>query len=294
MDADSRRGALALMLTGEAKETAPAVDQFLRFAESAKLCLDDLWIAERDGQPIVASLIVPSPGRTAMLFLSPVRHCQDLPVASEVIRCATFRQDHRETCLIQTLLDPSQQIERQALLTAGFKDLAQLRYMRCDVAGRGVPLQLHHSIQMVNWKRSHRPLFASATEASYQDTLDCPGLLGLRHIDDVLDGHMATGQFIPDLWFALRCGGDPVGVMLMSRVPHGCGIELVYLGITPAWRRRHLGRHLVNHGLWLAPRYDASEMVLAVDENNTPAMVLYRSIGFTQIAHKLTMIFTLQ
>ncbi len=292
-DRRSQRSTLAMMLTGQADERDPAVGQFLRFASDAELSLEELWLAERNNRPLAAALVVPNAGRTAMLFLSPLRHRADLPVSQDLAHQAVSRQDGRKIRLIQALLEPSQQMEREALAGAGFVDLAQLLYMGCDTNGSGAHLRLDGAIQVVHWSRRERDLFALATTDSYRDTLDCPGLLGLRQIDDILTGHMATGQFVPQLWFALRYEDEPVGVMLLNLVPQRPAIELVYLGLTPQWRGRGLGRHLVRHGLWLAPRYQASEMILAVDQANTPALALYRSIGFVQTARKLAMIFTL-
>ena len=154
-------------------------------------------------------------------------------------------------------------------------------------------MKLDPSIEVRHWSRADEALFAEATIASYEQTLDCPGLKGLRHIDDILAGHMASGVFHPDLWFALRCADEPVGVMLLNVVPPHNAVELVYLGLSSPWRGRGLGRQLVTHGLWAARSVDAEQMVLAVDRINTPAVALYRSIGFTQTARKLAMVFTL-
>ncbi len=292
-DGGARRDALAVMLTGVANGEGQAVDQFLHFADQKNLSMDELWMAERDGRPVASVLVMPNPGRTAMIFVSPVRSDVDLKAVSLAAGRACQGQDGRKLRLVQALLEPSQQMERKALLAAGFIDLAELLYMRRKVRGAGAPMQLDSSIEVRHWSRQDQQLFADATVASYEQTLDCPGLKGLRHIDDIIAGHMASGQFHPELWFALRCGDEPVGVMLLNIVPQHCSVELVYLGLTVPWRGRGLGRRLLLHGLLVAQGYDAEQMILAVDRINTPAVALYRSIGFTQSARKLAMLFTL-
>ena len=289
-----RRAALALTLTGRPDERDPAVDQFLHFASTAQLCVDELWVAEQDGVLLASVLIVPSAGRTAMLFASPGHERQHLQVTCELVREAVTGQDRQKIRLIQALLEPSQQLERQALTGAGFTALAQLLYMRSTGTSQGAPMALAPSIQVLNWHRHRRDLFAEAILASYAQTLDCPALVGLRDIDDILAGHMATGTFVPKLWFALWSDGDPVGVMLLNPVPPQRALELVYLGLSPGRRRRGLGRQLLRHALWLARRYEAGRIVLAVDRQNVPALELYRSLGFHQTARKNAMILALR
>ena len=289
----TRRVALAVMLTGGPHGEGPAVDQFLHFADQQNLSIDGLWMAERAGRPVASVLVMPNPGRTAMIFVSPVRGVDDAQAVSLAARSACEGQDGGKVRLVQALLEPSQQMERKALAVAGFTDLAELLYMHCPIHNVGSPMQLNATIEVRSWSRDDRQLFAEATIASYEQTLDCPGLKGLRHIDDIIAGHMASGKFYPELWFALRCGDEPVGVMLLNVSSKHGAVELAYLGLSTPWRGRGLGRQLLLHGLWAAQRYEADHMVLAVDRINTPAVGLYRSIGFTQTGRKLAMLFML-
>jgi GNAT superfamily N-acetyltransferase len=293
---EDRDGALLLMLTGIAAgrpRSDPAVKQFLRFAREQRLDLTELWTVEKEGRPLTAALIVPSPGRTAMAFLSPVYDQSLIPYTSELIRQACAAQDSQRIRLIQCLLEPVQQLESNVLDEAGFTTLANLSYMQLDIRGEGAAFEPGPGWQVLTWTESRQPLFADAILASYQGTLDCPGLLGLRKIDDIIAGHQATGQFDPDLWLVLCEEDRPAAIMLLTRLPQRQAMELVYLGVSKPWRGQGLARRLVRHALHLAGGGEARQMLLAVDEQNSPAVKLYRDFGFRTTARKKAMILTL-
>ncbi len=285
--------ALSLLLTGKRAEDSLAVEQFRAFAEQNKLSLDHTWVALQFGRPVASSLIVPSDGRTAMLFLSPVTDPHIVPVAARLAQTASNEQCRSQTNLIQALLDPNQTAEYDALKQAGYTHLAKLVYMERSVREPYKPLDLDPELTVHHYSARTRRHFAATILASYRETLDCPGLLGLRSIDDIIAGHLATGVFEPHLWFAITHGDEPVGVMLLNKVPQRRALELVYLGLNPAWRGKGIARRLVEHGIALVAKQRLSTMILAVDESNTPALRLYRQLNFSQSGHKVAMIFTL-
>jgi len=132
----------------------------------------------------------------------------------------------------------------------------------------------------------NRQLFADAIGVSYEQTMDCPGLVGLRTMDDIIAGHQATGVFDPDIWFAISSGDEPVGVMLLNAVPQRSALELVYLGIGPKWRGKGLARVLLKHAITVANRRLLPHFTLAVDQTNAPALKLYRSLQFVETGRK--------
>ena len=291
---EGRRCALAVLLTGRDQPNDPAVEQFLNFTRSQGLLLDELWEA-RSGPTLVASvLIVPSAGLTAMMFVSPVSPAT-AAVMPHLVRAASCGQDPRRIHLIQCLLDPHQRRQRQALQDAGFDHLATLVYMQRDADLPPGPLDLTESgITCRQWSATHRDRFARAILASYEGTLDCPGLLGLRSIDEVIEGHQATGRFDPQDWFVFYHGDDPVGVMLLSEVVQRAAYELVYLGLAPAFRGRGLARRILRFGLGVVHQRGASGVLLAVDEQNKPALRLYRNLEFKSTGRKSAMICALE
>lgn len=295
VEPDQRRAALSVLLTGSATGGDVAVDQFLRFARDQKLDLTELWAVAHGERLLASALIVPSPGRSAMVFNSPVAGREDVAIHAQLVGTACHAQDPQKLRLIQSLLDPHQSLERRALERAGFDALAVLIYMQrgTDVGRKATPPDLGvPGIEALHWSEANRKAFEVAITASYEQTLDCPRLLGVRPIPDVVAGHRATGVFDPKLWFAFYHGQEPVGVMLLAEIPQRQALELVYLGVSAAWRGRGLSRQMLQLGLEQAARRGIESMVLAVDELNTPALALYRALSFRPTARKTAMILT--
>ena len=277
---------------GRPDDREPAVDEFLRFATDQSLSLEELWLAEIDGKAVASVLLVTSPGRTALLFLSPLGAAAEAGIVSELIRTACLAQPAGSLHLIQALLDPAQREQRGVLEQSGFSLLARLEYMQRSLDRSTSPdVVWPEGCAVTTWSEPSRERFRRAIEGSYEGTLDCPGLLGLRDMEDVLAGHMATGQFDPAMWFLLEHEGEPAGVILLNEVVQGGAFELVYLGLTPAFRSKGLADRLLEHGLGAAARRGAESVLLAVDEQNEPAMRLYRRAKFQSTGHKVAMIF---
>ncbi|HEX7009039.1 MAG TPA: hypothetical protein VF184_03600, partial [Phycisphaeraceae bacterium] len=219
---DLQREALALLLTGRPSGRDPAVDRFLRSDWGRQILLDELWIARDDrSRPAMAALLTPCPGRTAMLFASPASSWPTTDLAAGLLHAVCAAQDPAQTRLIQALLDPGQSLLAAALERAGFTRLAELIYMQRQAHAPRKPQPLilpGENYRLLHWSEEHRQAFRQVILASYEQTRDCPGLLGLRQIDDVIAGHMAAGRFDPNLWFALYEDQHPVGVMLLSPV----------------------------------------------------------------------------
>ena len=63
---------------------------------------------------------------------------------------------------------------------------------------------------------------------------------GVRSGDDIIEGHRATGRFVPDRWRLGQVEGEPEAavVLLLSDIPDRDVWEVVYLGLTPSARGR--------------------------------------------------------
>lgn len=124
--------------------------------------------------------------------------------------------------------------------------------------------------------------FADLILATYEASLDCPALSGLRHIDDIIAGHQAAGRFDPRRWLLLRNGDRAAGCILFAENPVRPALELVYMGVHPRERCHGVGTALLRAGLALARRERFDIVTVAVDEANEPALRLYRRHGFRQ------------
>ena len=82
-------------------------------------------------------------------------------------------------------------------------------------------------------------------------------------------------------------GHDAVGIVLASitfSVKYaGRALWIENLFVDHAWRRRKLGRLLVEHLLDWAEDHDIKGIDLEAYQGNTPAALLYRSIGFERL-----------
>lgn len=297
-DTQRLRQALALLLTGRTRRADAAVDQFLFFMRQQNVLLDHLWTIGRGNQPQYAAMIVINPGRTAMIFASPALSGWQGPVVTQLVNRIVEDLDSSQVTMVQALLDPVQEQEAAALLAADFQRLATLAYLQRRTAashraGQVGPVDFDRlGLRIAHWSQdaATRQLFEQAILDSYEQTLDCPGLLGVRSIQDIILGHQATGVFDANLWSVCLHGQTPAAVVLLSDLPGQCSLELVYLGVSLPFRGSGLGRKLMQHALVTAEARGAQSMVLAVDEHNTPAMSLYRSLGFHSTARKQALI----
>jgi len=287
-----RKLALAVLLTGRTQQAEQAVQGFLRYVRDNQVDMEHLWLAWDGDVPVAASLVIPAAGRTGMAFLSPLHQRHQLPAAAAVIDQAVRQLDPAQVRLVQVLLEPGQDLDTEALLGADFKALAHLLYMQRLIGPADVPrpLELDPSLRYIAWSERDRQTFAQAILTSYEKTLDCPGLLGMRDIEDIMAGHMATGTFDPALWLAVYQDEQPAAVMLLSHQPQRQALELVYLGVSVAFRGRGLGKALLGHAIHLARQHRHHRIMLAVDEHNAPALKLYRALQFTLTARRTALV----
>ena len=121
---------------------------------------------------------------------------------------------------------------------------------------------------------------AAIIERTYEGTLDCPQLNGVRDVHDVLAGYRACGKFDPARWLIARRGDCDVGCLLLTDHPDEDQWELVYAGLVPAERGHGAGLALAEHAQFLTRQAGRARMVLAVDAANAPAVTTYERVGF--------------
>lgn len=260
-----------------------AARRFLDYASESTLRLDLVWsLLDANDQIEATVLVAPAAGRTAMLFASrpstPTHHLG----MGELIDAAIDGLQSTDIVLAQALLDPGASEEHEIFEAGGFSRLASLDYLE-----RPIPRfqsikfpKLQDDVSIEPWDPRNRDEMISILDRSYQETLDCPGLTGLRRTEDILEGHIASGIFTPEWWHLLRVDGRTEGVLLFNRASDKATIELVYLGISRDIRGRGFGRVLLSHGLAALDGESGRAIVLAVDRNNAPAVRLYRRSGF--------------
>ena len=295
---EERAAAISRVAMGGVRPTAGAAERFVASAAADGMSLEHIWAWACDGDALAeGAMILPQPGRTGMLFVShPTRGERVSGLAATVNRaCAGL--DRRDVTLVQGLLELTEHRERAALSEAGFEMLAALTYMQCRVP-RHAPEPTWEGdaveIQCESWDPSRADDFAAALTASYEQTLDCPAMRGLREPRDVLAGHRAAGKFEPDWWTLMRVNGEPAALMLLAPIEGTGDVELVYLGVSPRWRRKGLSRYLIRRGMHRCAAHGLRTMTLAVDEGNGPALRLYQAMGFGATTRRLGMMRVLE
>jgi len=240
------------------------------------------WVADRDSRPVAGAVAIDAPGRTSMLF---VTSCEALPAAdrsvvAEMLRHLSAVKDAAGVRLVQGLIEPSDRRDQQAYDAAGFHRLATLVYMERGVGPMREAPTDESGLSWLNYSSQTHALFCHTISQTYQGSVDCPGLEGVRTIDEVVLGHKATGTFDPGGWLLLLRDGRPQGCLLMAGVIGRSACEVVYMGLVPEARGRRLGRVVLHRALAEARRARRDQLVLAVDENNLPARRLYDAFGF--------------
>jgi ribosomal protein S18 acetylase RimI-like enzyme len=248
--------------------------------------ITDYVVAARAGTIVGACRFVTGAGRCAVVA-PPRLETWDEALAARLLRAAAARVHSRDGArLIQSLIEPQgAQALVAALERAGFDRLAVLAYLRRPVRPEEQNLALPPGIKWRHyWRLRHRQ-FALTLLATYGSSLDCPGLAGLRSVDETITTHKATGLFCPRAWHLALVGGEPAGVVLLNNL-QGRG-EVAYLGVVPAARRHGLGQALVARAIRDTATMGLPQMGLAVDVSNAPAMRLYEKTGFSEIRRRL-------
>ena len=285
--ADEIHDALALIL-GSDGSPAPAeqVLEFLQFAEHRGIAVRDTWVAGVGGRMGWAILPIVSPGRTILLFTPGARpRGWSLgPVIDTVCNHFAGRGVH----LAQALVDPPDTDGRALYASQRFAEMAELLYLQAAIR-RTAPPQLSQGLVWQTYTNETHERFARAIVESYQQSLDCPALNGLRTVEDIIAGHRASGEFDPRFWFVLTDGSAPLGVLLLNRVPRTDAAELVYFGLAPQARGRGLGDMMLRQGMWAVRQMNLARLTLAVDARNTPALKLYYRHGLQRVGSKIAL-----
>jgi ribosomal protein S18 acetylase RimI-like enzyme len=301
--------AISLILANPARPAlASQVADFINAAPQRRIDVRAAWIVQNSGRTVWAILPVINPGRTCLLLAPSDLPDSSFPAAMVLINeiCRTLADGGLH--LTQVLLEPQHLRPRRLFTSTGFKEIAELIYLQGHIPKSLQPAPITPQMHWLAYSPKTHDLFAQTILRTYEDSLDCPALSGLRHIDDILAGHQATGDFDPAAWQllvenqqdlssaknqslgSLLPGDKPLGVVLLSRIPHTDAMELVYLGLVPEARHRGLGPTLMRHAMHFTLGDQRRKLSLAVDSKNDPALKLYYRSGLQQVATRHALI----
>ena len=243
------------------------------------------WRARRSRRALAAAMVLDTPGRAGMLFYSP-------PSAPGVSRSALVRLVRTIThdaiahgaAFVQTTVNPSSKKDPRTLTDAGMVHLADLIDMRLDFDLSVPPPPPEPTPwRWRDYEHFTEAQLGDAILATYEQSLDCPLLKGLRSGADIVAGHRTTGVFSPTTWWIVDApDGGPAGCLLVNDVANERIANIVYLGVLPASRGLGLGRTMLRHAQSVARQRDKLALTLAVDTRNTYAHNTYLREGFVQ------------
>ncbi|HOO16384.1 MAG: GNAT family N-acetyltransferase [Phycisphaerae bacterium] len=271
---------LLLATPGGRAASRAAVQVFQDYIRDPRIQWDAWRIGSVD-RPAALVLALLLPGSTAIVLV-PVPGELGIRASEqqELLQAALARLCQRGLYFAQALILPTAHAQKDLLESAGFRLLAPLTYLERDVRYPWVdPPQVEESVWLTFGRQTYDE-FAALLLETYKESQDCPELTRLRPIDAVIAGHQAAGEFDPTLWEILRVDGVSAGCILLAALRDGRTVELAYMGVAPAFRRRGLATVLLRRALALCRARSARRLTLAVDERNEPAKRVYQRNGF--------------
>jgi mycothiol synthase len=286
--------ALRLILgrAGVRSTTAQAAE-FEAFAPGRGIDLSAMHVVSTGRRLIAAALRVSNVAGTSMMMLSTAGASRSTAIACAACAHAGAQALFQNgAALVQVLIEATEAQLDQQLRTRGFSTVATLIYLQRPITPAPAP-HWPDNARLLCYSAHTHALFAQTIEQSYINSLDCPALHDRRSIDDVIAGHKAAGEHDPNLWYCVvDAHGNGLGVLLLSIVGAGQGMELIYLGLTPAARGCGLGDALMQHALYVSYALELPSLTLAVDDGNIPAIKLYQRHHLTEIHRRIALMLT--
>ncbi len=219
------------------------------------------------------------PGRAAVVWPPRLVPGEPSGTAERLLDAVSEHLTSQDVRVAYGLLEPGAERDAAGLSAAGFEPVAELLYLVSldeTFPHAPPPSPLHFE----PYCEARQDRLARVVEATYEATLDCPRLNGIRRMEDVLAGYRATGTFSPRRWLLVRHAGEDVGCLLLADHAEQESWELVYMGLVPSARGRGWGGDVARHAQWLARQAGRPRLVLAVDSANGPAVRMYSKLGF--------------
>lgn len=241
-----------------------------------------LWQVRDAGPCLAVAMVIPSAGRVGVSFHSPAEAPGvDADALRQVLSAAAEAALTGGVTFVQSLIGPDQDRDANALQGAGYVRLAGLLYMMRGLSGPIAPSDAAGELAFDNGRRFDLSELGRVILGTYEGSLDCPPLAGFRRIEDVIASHKASGRWRPDWWWIVRVAGEPAGCVLVNEsTTHPNSADLVYMGLSPRYRGRGIGRAMVRHVCAEARRGQCEAMFVVVDQANPHAQRIYEAEGF--------------
>jgi ribosomal protein S18 acetylase RimI-like enzyme len=243
-------------------------------------------LAARDGRGLVGALVcVPLRGAGALVW--PPRAVEGAAardVEDRLTQAALTWLRRRGAKLAQALLADDETWQAAPLERHGFRHITTLLYLhRALHENEAGSEALTRPSRLTYLPYAGDPaLFQRTLMETYEGSLDCPELNGVRDPAEIIEGHKSQGGGDPRYWWLALDGDRPAGVLLLADVPEWQSLDVSYVGVVPACRRHGVGRSLTAKAVQEAQAAGVAQVTLAVDARNDPARRLYARLGFVQ------------
>jgi len=264
-------------LDPEARERR--VNTLLDDIRAGRISGDGVLAAWRGDQLVGAMFAQTQVGRTAVTWPPSVVPGEPSQTLDSLMEATLRRLADEDVRVVHALLDSATPDDNALLRRGGFERLADLIYLVSET--RHFPTARPEGpLEFESYTPDNHDRLADIVDATYEHTLDCPALNGVRDIEDILSGYRETGDFRPEHWMIVCHEDRDVGCLLLADHREHQNCELVYMGILPDTRGNGWGVVIARYAQWIARQLDRPRLVLAVDEANLPARNLYASMGF--------------
>jgi GNAT superfamily N-acetyltransferase len=263
----------------EPAERRRQVDESFAVQRGDRAAVDGLIGAWRAGRLVGAMFSQVQPGRIASVCLPRLVAGEPESTAIALLAVNEDLLCRQQVGLAHVLLREVGVADEALLQLGGFVHLADLLYL-VSPKSRFPATPPASQLDFEPYQETEHQRLARIIEATYEATLDCPQLEGMRSTEDVLASYRGNGVFDPNRWLIVRHGQDDVGCLLLADQPRQDSMELLYMGVIRAARGHGWGRQFASRAQWLARLAGRKQLVLAVDSLNTPAIRSYLAVGF--------------
>jgi ribosomal protein S18 acetylase RimI-like enzyme len=242
---------------------------------------------ERSALPTAAVLAECLPGRAAVVMTPQFEGSLTGDERKQLAQDILLALDHvllAEQVLLSQALTPDRVSEVTSwFLAAGYRFAGDMLYLGAELsqaANRKIPGIPIEQLELKSHSPADDARWIPLIDRTYEKTLDCPAVDGLRPTSEVLLGYRDIGRPRDDWWFIASHAGQDVGCLLLADHRPARHAELVYMGLIPEMRGRGWGVHLALQAQQIAATSGAEHLVLSVDAANMPALRHYQAAGF--------------
>lgn len=278
--ASEQRAAIVLSVLGDLLRQSAASDLFLSEATES-------------GETVAAAIAARTASDSASLLAiggavseTSTKDHRDCIVAS-LLRHMHRRLAAAGVTFVQAMREPES--SPTELTRCGYERLATLDYLlatRVEPIGNGHHRLAHGSYRFIPFEEffgaeRSREQLVDLVEATYVGSLDCPKIGEHRSASAVLDSYCQSSSYDPHGWQILAdAAGHVCGCLLTTPHRQTGSLEITYMGLVPQSRRRGYASAIIDRAWKIADAYGLPQLTAAVDQQNHPAMGLYRRHGF--------------